>query len=72
MAHITGRAIKLKDRCGAPQEQTQNLDCPHIFLDRLHSETVLQRNLSSLEVRRSVYYAFSWQVLPDNLTKSFT
>ncbi|KAL5333673.1 hypothetical protein BJX70DRAFT_48849 [Aspergillus crustosus] len=58
VAHITGRAIKLKDRCGAPQEKTQQLDRPHIFLDILHSATVLQRNLSSLEVRRSVYYAF--------------
>jgi hypothetical protein len=58
VAHITGWAIKLKDRCGAPQEQTQQLDRPHIFLDTLHSATVLQRNLSSLEVRRSVYCAF--------------
>lgn len=57
-ALITGRAIKLKDRCGAPQEQTQQLDRPHIFLDQLHSATVLRRNLSSLEARRSVYYAF--------------
>jgi hypothetical protein len=58
VAHITSRVIKLKDRCGIPQEQTQQLDSPHIFLDTLHSATVLQRNLSSLEVRRSVYYAF--------------
>ncbi|KAL2829037.1 hypothetical protein BDW59DRAFT_142760 [Aspergillus cavernicola] len=57
-APATGRAIKLKDRCGAPQEQTQQLDRPHVFLDHLHSATVLQRNLSSLEVRRCVYYAF--------------
>jgi hypothetical protein len=53
-------------------KQTQQLDRPLIFLDTLHSATVLQRNLSSLEVRRSVYYAFFWQVLPDNLTECFT
>ncbi|KAB8212841.1 hypothetical protein BDV33DRAFT_231343 [Aspergillus novoparasiticus] len=58
VAHITGRAIQLKERCGVPQEQTQHLDRPHIFFDTLHSATVSQRNLSSLEVRRSVYYAF--------------
>ncbi|KAE8155499.1 hypothetical protein BDV40DRAFT_294282 [Aspergillus tamarii] len=58
VAHITGRAIQLKERCGVPQEQTQQLDRPHIFFDTLHSATVSQRNLSSLEVRRSVYYAF--------------
>ncbi|CEL09500.1 hypothetical protein ASPCAL12635 [Aspergillus calidoustus] len=58
VAHIPGWATKLKDRCGAPQEQAQQLDRPHIFFDTLHSATVLQRNLSSLEVRRSVYYAF--------------
>ncbi|KAL4861129.1 hypothetical protein BDV12DRAFT_204336 [Aspergillus spectabilis] len=66
-AHITGRAIKLKDRCGAPQEQTQQLDRPHIFLDTLHSATVLQRNLPSLEVRRSVYYAFFGKSSPTTL-----
>ncbi|KAE8311136.1 hypothetical protein BDV41DRAFT_578972 [Aspergillus transmontanensis] len=58
VAHIIGRAIQLKERCGVPQEQTQQLDRPHIFFDTLHSATVSQRNLSSLEVRRSVYYAF--------------
>ncbi|KAE8130756.1 hypothetical protein BDV38DRAFT_276525 [Aspergillus pseudotamarii] len=58
VAYITGRAIQLKERCGVPQEQTQQLDRPHIFFDTLHSATVSQRNLSSLEVRRSVYYAF--------------
>ncbi|KAE8391594.1 hypothetical protein BDV23DRAFT_69197 [Aspergillus alliaceus] len=58
VAHITGRAIQLKERCGVPQEQIQQLDRPHIFFDTLHSATVSQRNLSSLEVRRSVYYAF--------------
>ncbi|KAL4936127.1 hypothetical protein BDV06DRAFT_228182 [Aspergillus oleicola] len=58
VALVTGRAIKLKDRCGAPQEQTQRLDRPFIFLDQLHSATTLQSNLSSLEVRRSVYHAF--------------
>lgn len=57
-ALITGRAVKLKDRCGAPQEQTQQLDRPYLFLDQLHAETVPQRNLSSLEVRRCIYYAF--------------
>ncbi|KAH1519476.1 hypothetical protein CDV57_01297 [Aspergillus fumigatus] len=57
-ALITGRAIKLKERCGAPQERTQRLDRPYIFLDRLHSATVMQQSLSSLEVRRCVYYAF--------------
>jgi hypothetical protein len=72
VAHITGWASKLKDRCGAPQEQTQQLDRPHIFLDTLHSATVLQRYLSSLEVRRSVYYAFFGKPPPDNLTKCFT
>ncbi|RAQ74990.1 hypothetical protein COH20_012399 [Aspergillus flavus] len=55
VAHIIGRAIQLKKRCGVPQEQTQQLDRPHIFFDTLHSATVSQRNLSSLEVRRSVY-----------------
>ncbi|KAF7133642.1 hypothetical protein CNMCM5793_004950 [Aspergillus hiratsukae] len=58
MALVTGQAPKLNDRCGAPQEQNQQLDRPHLFLDRLHVETVRQRNLSSLEVRRCVYYAF--------------
>jgi uncharacterized Zn-finger protein len=67
VAHITGRAIKLKDRCGAPQEQTQQLDHPHIFLDTLHSATVPQRNLSSLGVRRSVYYAFFGKPSPTTL-----
>ncbi|GFG10588.1 hypothetical protein IFM5058_05002 [Aspergillus udagawae] len=57
-ALITGRAIKLKERCGAPQERTQRLDRPYIFLDRLHSATVMQQSLSSVEVRRCVYYAF--------------
>ncbi|KAL4958852.1 DUF3723 domain-containing protein [Aspergillus stella-maris] len=49
VALVTGRAIKLKDRCGAPQEQTQRLDRPFIFLDQLYSATVTQSNLSSLE-----------------------
>ncbi|KAE8334190.1 hypothetical protein BDV24DRAFT_170453, partial [Aspergillus arachidicola] len=49
VAHTTGRAIQLKERCGVPQEQTQQLDRPHIFFDTLHSATVSQRNLSSLE-----------------------
>lgn len=57
-ALVTGRAIKLKDRCGAPPQQTQQLDRPHIFFDQLHSATVRQGSLSSLEVRRCVYYAF--------------
>lgn len=58
MTVTAGRAIKLKDRYGIPPEHAQPLDRPHIFLDRLHSVTSMQRNLSSLEVRRSVYYAF--------------
>ncbi|PIG80619.1 hypothetical protein AARAC_007638, partial [Aspergillus arachidicola] len=49
VARITGRAIQLKERCGVPHEQTQQLDRPHIFFDTLHSATVSQRNLSSLE-----------------------
>ncbi|KAH3009784.1 hypothetical protein KXW60_001053 [Aspergillus fumigatus] len=58
MALVTGQAPKLHDRCGTPQEQAQKLDRPHLFMDRLHAETVRQKNLSSLEVRRCVYYAF--------------
>ncbi|KAE8147659.1 hypothetical protein BDV25DRAFT_142527 [Aspergillus avenaceus] len=58
MTLTAGRAIKLKDRYGIPPEHAQPLDRPHLFLDRLHSATSMQRNLSSLEVRRSVYYAF--------------
>lgn len=58
MTPTAGRAMKLKDRYGIPPEHAQPLDRPHIFLDRLHSVTSMQRNLSSLEVRRSVYYAF--------------
>lgn len=58
MTVTAGRAMKLKDRYGIPPEHAQPLDRPHIFLDRLHSVTSMQRNLSSLEVRRSVYYAF--------------
>lgn len=54
----TGRAKKLKDRCGIPPGQAQPLDRPHLFLDQLHSVATTQRNPSSLEVRRSVYYAF--------------
>lgn len=64
VAHTTGWAIQLKERCGVPQEQTQQLDRPHIFFDTLHSATVSQRNLSSLEVRRSVYYAFFGKPTP--------
>jgi hypothetical protein len=67
VAHITGRAIKLKDRCGVPQAQTQQLDRPHIFLGTLHSATLSQTNLSSLEVRRSVYYAFFGKPSPTTL-----
>lgn len=58
MTLTAGRAIKLKDRYGIPPEHAQPLDRPHLFLDRLHSATPMQRNLSSLEVRQSVYYAF--------------
>ncbi|KAH2988333.1 hypothetical protein KXW58_006110 [Aspergillus fumigatus] len=58
MALATGQAPKLHNRCGAPQEQAQQLDRPHLFMDRLHTETVRQKNLSSLEVRQCVYYAF--------------
>lgn len=58
MTLTAGRAIKLKDRYGIPPEHAQPLDRPHLFLDQLHSATSRQRNLSSLEVRRSVYYAF--------------
>ncbi|KAF4210373.1 hypothetical protein CNMCM5878_004502 [Aspergillus fumigatiaffinis] len=58
MALVTGQAPKLHDRCGTPQEQAQKLDRPHLFMDRLHAQTVRQKNLSSLEVRRCVYYAF--------------
>ncbi|KAL2848991.1 hypothetical protein BJX68DRAFT_276174 [Aspergillus pseudodeflectus] len=67
VAHITGRAIKLKDRCGVPQAQTQQLDRPHILLGTLHSATLSQTNLSSLEVRRSVYYAFFGKPSPTTL-----
>ncbi|KAH2165026.1 hypothetical protein KXW37_006964, partial [Aspergillus fumigatus] len=49
MALVTGQAPKLHDRCGTPQEQAQKLDRPHLFMDRLHAETVRQKNLSSLE-----------------------
>ncbi|RDH27273.1 hypothetical protein BDQ94DRAFT_175749 [Aspergillus welwitschiae] len=63
MTLTAGRAMKLKDRYGIPPEYAQPLDRPHIFLDRLHSVTSMQRNLSSLEVRRSVYYAFFWQAV---------
>ncbi|KAJ5155476.1 hypothetical protein N7492_008279 [Penicillium capsulatum] len=58
MTLTAGRAMKLRDRYGIPPEYAQPLDRPHIFLDRLHLATTMQRNLSSLEVRRSVYYAF--------------
>ncbi|KAJ5152474.1 hypothetical protein N7492_009754 [Penicillium capsulatum] len=58
MTLTAGRAMKLKDRYGIPPEYAQPLDRPYIFLDRLYSATTMQRNLSSLEVRRSVYYAF--------------
>ncbi|KAF5857599.1 hypothetical protein ETB97_005528 [Aspergillus alliaceus] len=30
---ITGRVVKLKDRCGIPPEQIQQLDRPHLFVD---------------------------------------
>ncbi|KAH1805481.1 hypothetical protein KXX27_001458 [Aspergillus fumigatus] len=50
MALVTGQAPKLHDRCGTPQEQAQKLDRPHLFMDRLHAETVRQKNLSSLEL----------------------
>ncbi|KAE8372663.1 hypothetical protein BDV26DRAFT_273679 [Aspergillus bertholletiae] len=59
---ITGRAVKLKDRCGIPPEQTQQLDRPHMFIDQLHAEALLQQNVSSLYVRQSVYYAFFGKV----------
>ncbi|KAE8406037.1 hypothetical protein BDV37DRAFT_281279 [Aspergillus pseudonomiae] len=55
---ITGRAVKLKDRCGIPPEQTQQLDRPYLFVDQLHAELLLQQKVSSLYVRQSVYYAF--------------
>jgi hypothetical protein len=58
MALVTGQAPKLHDCCRTPQEQAQKLDRPHLFIDRLHTKTVRQKNLSSLEVRWCVYYAF--------------
>lgn len=54
----TGQADKLHERRGAPPKAVQPLDCPHLFLDRLHSPVVRRTVLSSLEVRRSIYYAF--------------
>ncbi|PYH75442.1 hypothetical protein BO82DRAFT_410486 [Aspergillus uvarum CBS 121591] len=54
----TGQAIALRERCGAPPADIQPLECSGIFLDQLHSPVVKQRILSSMEVRRSVYYAF--------------
>ncbi|OJJ42065.1 hypothetical protein ASPZODRAFT_77819 [Penicilliopsis zonata CBS 506.65] len=58
MTLTAGRAMKLKDRYGIPPEYAQPLDRPHIFLDQLHSAPMMQRSLSSLEVRQSIYYAF--------------
>ncbi|KAI3014543.1 hypothetical protein CBS147347_11449 [Aspergillus niger] len=61
MRHVnttTGQADKLHERRGAPPKAVQPLDCPHLFLDRLHSPIMRRNVLSSLEVRRSVYYAF--------------
>lgn len=72
MALVTGQAPKLHDRCGTPQEQAQKLDRPHLFMDRLHAETVRQKNLSSLEVRRCVYYAFFGKPTSATSTQSTT
>lgn len=53
------RPLALNRRCGPPHKQTQLLDRALLFLDQLHSgEAPVRMTVSSLFVRRCVYFAF--------------
>ena len=57
--NVSSQPLALKRRCGPPHKQSQLLDRPLLFVDRLHSEEKPARTtVSSLFVRRCVYFAF--------------
>lgn len=56
---IGGRETKKESRCGRPQTEAQMQDCPFLFIDRIHGDSIKEeRKATSILVRRSVYFTF--------------